>query len=197
MQFELDPLPYEQNALEPHISARTLEFHYGKHHQGYMTKLKNAVEGTPDADKDLVSLIRQAEDQNVFNNAAQVWNHTFQWNSMHPDGGGDPPAALKKELEKHFETVDEFKKTFAGAAKGRFGSGWAWLVKAADGSLQVKSTLNADTPLAGNDIPLLTLDVWEHAYYLDWQNDRPGYVEAFVEHLINWNFIEANLERGA
>lgn len=197
MQFELDPLPYPKDALQPHISARTLTVHYEKHHQGYLNKLQKAIQDTAEAEKDLETIIKLTDDQKVFNNAAQVWNHTFFWNSMSPSGGGEPPAPLKKELEQHFGSVDNFKSEFAAAANGQFGSGWAWLVRTKDGRLEVCNTLNANTPLVGADTPLCTLDVWEHAYYLDWQNDRASFVDSYLQHLVNWDFIGANLERAS
>lgn len=194
MKFELEPLPYAMNALEPHISARTLEFHYGKHHQAYMDKLKGLLEDDPRADKSLEEIIGQSSG-GIFNNAAQVWNHTFYWNSMRPDGGGDPGTALTGRLSDSFGSVQTFKDRFAEAARTAFGSGWAWLVSTPDKQLDIMVTANADTPLCYRTQPLLCIDVWEHAYYLDYQNRRPDYVDAFMAHLVNWEFAEQNLQR--
>jgi len=193
VNFELPALPYEKNALEPHISARTLDFHYDKHHRGYMTKLKNAIEGKPEADKSLEQLVQTAEG-GVFNNAAQVWNHTFYWNSMAPDGGGKPEGKLLERIEKDFHSHEDFAQQFAEVAKGEFGSGWAWLVEDGD-RLRVLSTHDADNPLRHGMKPLLTIDVWEHAYYLDFQNDRASYVQGVIDHLLDWRFAQA-LEAG-
>ncbi len=195
MKFELDPLPYALDALEPHISARTLDFHYNKHHRGYMSKLESALEGKPAAEKSLEEIMLDSSGS-LFNNAAQVWNHTFYWNSMSPDGGAEPSAAMAELLERHFGGLSAFKQEFASVATGEFGSGWAWLVKTAEGTLEILSTHDAENPLRRNLTPLLTLDVWEHAYYLDYQNDRSQYVAAFLDHLIDWSFAEANLESG-
>jgi len=194
VNFELPALPYEKNALEPHISARTLDFHYDKHHRGYMTKLKNAIEGKPEADKSLEQLVQTAEG-GVFNNAAQVWNHTFYWNSMAPDGGGKPEGKLLERIEKDFHSHEDFAQQFAEVAKGEFGSGWAWLVEDGD-RLRVLSTHDADNPLRHGMKPLLTIDVWEHAYYLDFQNDRASYVQGVIDHLLDWRFAARNLESG-
>ncbi|MDN5925177.1 MAG: superoxide dismutase [Fe] [Xanthomonadales bacterium] len=186
MAFELPPLPYERNALEPHISAETLDYHYGKHHQAYVNKLNAAIEGTEFADMDLVAIIKKASG-GLFNNAAQTWNHTFYWNSMSPNGGGDPSGKLADAINKAFGSIDAFREEFGKVAGGTFGSGWAWLVQRADGSLGIVSTSNAATPITGSDRPLLTCDVWEHAYYIDYRNARPKYVEAFWN-LVNWDF---------
>ncbi len=194
MKFELDPLPYEMNALEPHISARTLEFHYGKHHQTYLDKLQGLIKDDPLADQSLEEIIRHSSG-GVFNNAAQVWNHSFYWNSMAPDGGGEPEGELARLISSEFGSIDDFKEKFSTAAKGAFGSGWAWLVVTPDKRLQIVTTSNADNPLCQDHTPLLTLDVWEHAYYLDYQNKRPDYVQAFLEHLVNWQFAQENLEK--
>lgn len=187
MAFELPDLPYAKDALEPHVSARTLEFHHGKHHKAYVDKLNGLLEGTPDAKKTLEDIILTSAG-GVFNNAAQVWNHTFYWNCMSPQGGGAPDGDLAAAIEKSFGSFAEFKEEFSAAGANRFGSGWAWLVM--EGSdLKVTSTLNADLPVKHGQIALLTMDVWEHAYYLDYQNARPKYIEAFVENLINWDFV--------
>ncbi len=192
MKFELPPLPYATNALEPHISERTLEFHYGKHHQDYMIKLKSGIEGTPDEQKTLEQLI-QTCGGSIFNNAAQVWNHTFYWNSMSPDGGGMPSGSLAIQIESDFRSLDNFIERFSAAAIGEFGSGWAWLIKRPDGHLDVINSSDAENPLQRGLRPLLTIDVWEHAYYLDYQNERGKYIQAFVKELINWDFAARNL----
>jgi Fe-Mn family superoxide dismutase len=192
MKFELPPLPYDTRALEPHISERTLEFHYGKHHQSYMTKLKAAIEGTSDEQKTLEQLI-QSSAGSIFNNAAQVWNHTFYWNSMSPDGGGKPAGSIAGFIERDFRSTDNLIEKLSAAATGQFGSGWAWLVQRPDGRLDVTSTADAENPLQHGLRPLLTIDVWEHAYYLDYQNERGKYVQAFVSELINWDFAGRNL----
>ena len=193
MKFELHPLPYDKDALEPHISARTLEFHYNKHHQGYLDKLQNKIGDTPDADKPLEEIIKITEDPKVFNLGAQVWNHNFYWHSLSPDGG-QPSKRLVKLLNDNFGSVEAFKKQLASAANGQFGSGWAWLIGRDNGKLEIEATANADNPVKSGDVPLLTIDVWEHAYYLDYQHERPRYVDAFLEELINWRFIDQNLE---
>jgi Fe-Mn family superoxide dismutase len=191
----LPPLPYAENALEPVISANTIGFHYGKHHKGYSNKLNKLVAGTEYADLPLEKIIAatagRSDKAAVFNNAAQLWNHTFYWKSMRSKGGGEPPAALKQKLEASFGSVDEFKKEFASAATSQFGSGWAWLVLAGD-KLKVVKTANADVPLTAGMKPLLTVDVWEHAYYLDYQNRRADYVNAVLNKLINWEFALQN-----
>jgi Fe-Mn family superoxide dismutase len=191
MAIELPPLPYEKNALEPHISAETLDFHYGKHHQGYVNKLNAAIEGSEFADMALEDIIKKASG-GMFNNAAQVWNHTFYWNSLSPNGGGDPSGKLADALTKTFGSVDSFREQFGTAAAGNFGSGWTWLVQRPDGSLAIVNTSNAATPVTGDDKPLLTIDVWEHAYYIDYRNARPKYIEAFWN-LVNWDFAAANM----
>ena len=177
MTFELPPLPYKEDALEPHISARTLSFHYGKHHQAYVTNLNNLIQGTDLVDKSLEEIIRltaKKDDQvGIFNNAAQVWNHTFYWHSMTPKGGGEPKGSLSTQISKDFGSFDEFANLFKQAGLGQFGSGWAWLILDKEGTLKVKKTSNADLPLVHGEHALLTCDVWEHAYYLDYQNRRP------------------------
>ena len=198
MSFDLPDLPYPLDALEPHISAHTLEFHYGKHHRGYVDELNKAIQGTDYEGRTLEDVVirsSKSSDTKVFNNAAQAWNHAFLWNSMSPNGGGKPGGDLKKLLEDSFEDIDHFNKNFKQAAIGQFGSGWAWLVQKGNGSLEILSTANADTPLTGNSKPLLVLDVWEHAYYLDYQNERGVYVDTFLNHLANWEFAARNLER--
>ncbi|MFU8878325.1 MAG: superoxide dismutase, partial [Wenzhouxiangellaceae bacterium] len=174
MSFTLPDLPYEKNALEPHISAETLEYHYGKHHQTYVDKLNGMVEGTADADKSLEDIVHSASG-GLFNNAAQVWNHTFYWNCLSPNGGGDPSGALADAITRDFGSVDNFREKFSESAVGNFGSGWTWLVQNTDGSLAIVNTDDAETPLTGNAKPLLTCDVWEHAYYIDYRNARPKY----------------------
>ncbi|PKQ01320.1 MAG: superoxide dismutase [Fe] [Alphaproteobacteria bacterium HGW-Alphaproteobacteria-12] len=198
--LELPPLPYEKNALEPHISAETLSFHYGKHHKGYVDKANSMIEGTELADLELVPLIRKvAKDEGkkgLFNNAAQVWNHDFYWRSMAPKGGGQPSGALADRIAQDFGSFDKFKEAFKQAATGQFGSGYCWLVLGEDGKLKVYGTANAETPIADTkDTPLLTTDVWEHSYYLDYRNRRPDYIDAFLDHLVNWEFAEANFEK--
>lgn len=191
MAIELPKLPYEMNALEPHISAETLEYHYGKHHQGYVNKLNGMLDGSEFAGKPLEDIIQGASG-GMFNNAAQIWNHTFYWNSLSPNGGGDPSGKLADALTKAFGSVDAFREEFSTAAGGNFGSGWTWLVQRPDGSLAIVNTSNAATPITGKDKPLLTIDVWEHAYYIDYRNARPKYVEAFWN-LVNWEFAAANM----
>lgn len=198
--FELPPLPYARDALAPHVSGETLSFHHGKHHKAYVDKANELVEGTDLEGLDLVALIRKvagdASKKTLFNNAAQIWNHDFYWHSMSPKGGGKPKGALAEKIEKDFGGYDKFAKTFKETAAGQFGSGYCWLVVGPDGKLKVYSTANAETPIAGTkDVPLLTTDVWEHTYYLDYQNKRPDYLEAFLKHLINWEFAEANFEK--
>jgi Fe-Mn family superoxide dismutase len=193
VKFEVPPLPYAKSALAPHISARTLEFHYEKHHKGYMQKLRKIVEGKPEERSSLVDLIRSA-DGALFNNAAQVWNHTFYWRSMRPNGGGSPTGELRSVLERAFGSVDAFKRELAEAANGEFGSGWAWLVKDQQGKLRVQNSSDAQNPIQRGLLPLCTIDVWEHAYYLDVQNERSVYVQRFLDHLIHWDFIAENLQ---
>lgn len=195
MKFELPPLPYPKSALAPHVSARTLEFHYEKHHRGYLEKLEKAIGGTPQAEQSLVEIVRTS-DGTVFNLAAQVWNHTFYWDSMSPAGGGRPSDAFVAALERDLGGVGEFKKRFAEAASGEFGSGWAWLVLGPGDGLRVIATHDAENPLRTSAVPLLTIDVWEHAYYLDYQHDRARYVGAYLDHVVNWAFAEENWARG-
>jgi len=198
MSFELPPLPYAKTALEPHMSERTFDFHYGKHHQAYVTNLNNLVKDTPLASQTLEQIIvATAKDETkagVFNNAAQVWNHTFFWHSMKPGGGGAPTGKLADLLTKTFGSLDAFKEQFKAAAVSQFGSGWAWLVLD-KGELKITKTANAVTPVATGQTPLLTVDVWEHAYYLDYQNRRPDFVQTFLDKLVNWDFVAANLAK--
>ncbi len=191
MAFKLPELPYAQDALAPHISAETLEYHYGKHHQTYVTNLNKLVEGTPNAEKSLEELIKTTEG-GIFNNAAQVWNPTFYWYCLSPKGGGEPKGKLGDLIKSSFGSFQSFKEKFTDAALTQFGSGWAWLVKKPDGSLGIEKTSNAGCPLTSNMKPLLTCDVWEHAYYVDYRNARAKYVEAFWN-LVNWDFVEKQL----
>ncbi len=190
MAIELPTLPYAMNALHPHISQETLEFHYGKHHASYVTKLNAAIKGTPMDDMSLEEIVRSA-DGGVFNNAAQVWNHTFYWNSLSPAGGGAPTGVLLDAINQHFGSFAQFQEAFTQAAGSLFGSGWTWLVKNADGSLSIEQTHNAETPLTSDKTPLLTCDVWEHAYYIDYRNARPDYLDAFWR-VVNWDFATQN-----
>ena len=191
----LPPLPYAENALEPVITGKTMGFHYGKHHKGYVDNLNKLIAGTEYADLPLEKIITgtagRPEKTAIFNNAAQIWNHTFYWKSMKPKGGGEPPAALKQKIEASFDSVDACKKEIASVAVSQFGSGWAWLV-IESGKLKVIKTANADSPLTTGMKPLLTIDVWEHAYYLDYQNRRADYVNAVLDKLINWEFALQN-----
>ncbi len=187
MAFELPELAYPLNGLEPHISAETLEYHYGKHHQTYVNNLNNLVPDTEFESMSLEDIVKKSSG-GIFNNAAQIWNHSFYWNCLNPNGGGEPKGALADAINRTFGSFAEFKDEFSKAAITTFGSGWAWLVKNTDGSLAVVSTSNADTPLCGDAKPLMTCDVWEHAYYIDYRNARPKYVEAFWS-LVNWDFI--------
>ncbi len=193
MPFALPELNYSKDALAPHISAETIEYHYGKHHRTYVDKLNAAIEGTPDAEKSLEDIIRSSSG-GIFNNAAQVWNHTFYWNSLAPNGGGEPTGELAQAITKQWGNYQAFKEAFTTAALGQFGSGWAWLVKKADGTLAITTTSNAETPLTQKgQTALLTCDVWEHAYYVDYRNARPKYMEAFWS-LVNWDFAAKNFK---
>ena len=191
MPFELPPLPYAQDALAPHISAETLEYHYGKHHQTYVTNLNKLVEGTEFENASHEDVILKS-DGGLFNNSAQVWNHTFYWNSMTPDGGGAPQGAVADAIDSAFGSYDEFRAKFAEAATTQFGSGWAWLVDSGSG-LEIMKTGNADLPLKHGAKALLTIDVWEHAYYIDFRNARPNYINTFLDSLVNWDFVAENL----
>ena len=192
MAFTLPPLPYDKTALAPHISGETLDYHYGKHHQAYVTNLNKLVEGKPEASKSLEEVILSSEG-GVFNNAAQIWNHTFYWHSMKPNGGGQPSGDLADAIARDFGSFDKFAEAFSNAAATQFGSGWAWLVLGKDKKLAVVKTPNADLPLKHGQKALLTIDVWEHAYYIDFRNQRPKYIETFLKHLANWDFALANL----
>jgi len=190
--IELPALPYDRTALEPHVSGETIDFHYGKHHKAYVDNLNKMIEGTEFADMALEQIIRKAQGA-MFNNAAQVWNHTFYWNCLKPNGGGEPTGKLAEAITAGFGDFAKFKEQFSDTAIKTFGSGWGWLVQRTDGSLALASTPNAATPLTGEDTPLLTCDVWEHAYYIDYRNARPKYVEAFWN-LVNWDFVAANMK---
>ncbi len=193
MEHKLPDLPYAMGALAPHISEETLEFHYGKHHQTYVTNLNNMLGGTKFEKASLEEIIKDS-DGGMFNNAAQIWNHTFYWNSLSPNGGGAPTGDVLNAIEKSFGSLDAFKEKFSATAIGAFGSGWGWLVKKADGSLDCVNTIGAGTPLTDAGMtPLLTCDVWEHAYYIDYRNARPAYVDAFWN-LVNWEFVAKNLD---
>lgn len=193
MNFEVAPLPYGKDALEPALSSKTLEFHYEKHHKGYMTKLKAALEGTPEASKSLEEVVKTSSGA-IFNNAAQVYNHTFFWDGMKPGGGGAPPAGdVADLLNRDFGGWDKFREEFIKAGMGQFGSGWAWLV-VEGGKGKIVATPNAGTPLTTPAKPLLTADVWEHAYYLDYQNRRDTFLEVFTDKLVNWEFVAKNLK---
>ncbi|MBD2858822.1 superoxide dismutase [Fe] [Spongiibacter sp. KMU-158] len=191
MAFELPALPYDKSALEPHISAETLDFHHGKHHNAYLVKLNELVPGSEFEGKTLEEIIKTSSGV-LFNQAAQVWNHTFYWNSLSPNGGGAPAGDLAAAIDSAFGSFEEFKTAFNAKAVGNFGSGWTWLVKNSDGSLEIVNTDDADTPIARDgQTPLFTADVWEHAYYIDYRNARPKYLEAFWN-LVNWEFAAAN-----
>ncbi len=193
MPFELPPLPYDKNALSPHVSAETLEYHHGKHHNTYVVNLNKLVEGKPEASKSLEQIILSS-DGGLFNNAAQVWNHTFFWSCMKPGGGGQPQGELAAAITRDFGSFEKFKEEFTNAALTQFGSGWAWLV-AEGGKLKVTKTPNADLPMKHGQTALLTLDVWEHAYYIDYRNARAKWVEVFLANLVNWDFVAKNLSQ--
>jgi Fe-Mn family superoxide dismutase len=192
MAFELPPLPYAKDALQPHISQETLEYHYGKHHNAYVVKLNSLLEGKPEANKSLEEVIKTSSG-GVFNNAAQIWNHTFYWHCLSPNGGGEPKGAVAEAINKRFGSFADFKAKFTDSAINNFGSSWTWLVKKADGSLAIVNTSNAGTPITEVGLtPILTVDLWEHAYYIDYRNLRPKYMEAFWA-LVNWDFVNNNL----
>jgi Fe-Mn family superoxide dismutase len=198
MAIQLPNLPYAENALEPHYSAKTISFHYGKHHKAYVDNLNKLAAGTPLEGKTLEQIVMASAGDSsrvgMFNNAAQVWNHTFFWNCMKPSGGGRPKGELAQRIDQAFGSYEKFAEQFKAAAVGRFGSGWGWLV-VDGGTLKIVSTANADTPMASKQAALLTVDVWEHAYYLDYQNRRPDFVQAFLDHLVNWDFVAGNLAK--
>ncbi|MET0402497.1 MAG: superoxide dismutase [Cystobacter sp.] len=192
MPFTLPELPYAKDALAPHISAETLEYHHGKHHAAYVTNLNKLLDGKPEANKSLEEVILSS-DGGVFNNAAQVWNHTFYWNCMKPNGGGQPTGDLADAITRDFGSYEKFKEQFAAAAATQFGSGWAWLVLEKD-KLSITKTGNADLPMKHGQKALLTIDVWEHAYYIDFRNARPKYIDTFLANLVNWDFVTQNLK---
>jgi Fe-Mn family superoxide dismutase len=194
MAFSLPPLPYDKNALAPHISAETLEFHHGKHHQAYVTNLNKLLEGKPEEKKSLEEIVLSSE-AGIFNNAAQIWNHTFYWHSMKPNGGGEPKGDLADAIKRDFGSFEKFSQAFSDAGATQFGSGWAWLVVGADKKLVVTKTPNADLPMKHGQRALLTMDVWEHAYYIDYRNGRPKYIETFLKHLANWDYALENLKK--
>jgi Fe-Mn family superoxide dismutase len=195
MKHELPPLPYPKNALEPHMSRETLEFHHDKHHANYVNKLNELIQGTEFENASLEDIVKRSSGA-VFNNAAQTWNHSFFWNCLSPKGGGEAPGEIGRQIASSFGSFNDFKTKFSQAAEGQFGSGWAWLCRGADGKLSVRSTGNADTPLKSGDTPLLTCDVWEHAYYIDYRNSRKDFVAAFWN-LVNWEFVEKNCTQDA
>lgn len=194
MAFELPDLPYARDALAPTISEDTMNYHYGKHHQAYVNKLNDGIKGTEYEGMSLEEIIKKS-DGGLFNNAAQVWNHTFYWHSMTPNGGGKPSGKIAEMIDRDFGSYDDFVEAFKNKGGGQFGSGWAWLVQKSDGTLDVTNTPNAHTPVEDDDLtPILTMDVWEHAYYLDYQNSRPNYMNSFLDKLVNWDFAESNLK---
>jgi superoxide dismutase, Fe-Mn family len=195
MAFELPPLPWAEDALEPACSARTISFHYGKHHRTYVDTLNKLTEGTDKAGMSLEEVVKSADPGPLFNNAAQVWNHTFLWKSIKPGGGGAPSGELGDKISAAFGSYEQFAEAFKAAGVGRFGSGWVWLVKDGD-DLKVVATPNAETPLTTAATPLLTCDVWEHAYYLDYQNRRPDWLQAFLDSIVNWDFAAENWRKG-
>ena len=192
MEHTLPALPYAKDALAPHISAETLEFHHDKHHQAYVTNLNNLIKGTEYENLDLEAIVKKAPAGGVYNNSAQVWNHTFFWNCMKPNGGGEPSGALADAIKAKWGSYDDFKKAFQASAVGNFGSGWTWLVKKADGSVDIVNMGAAGTPLTTGDTALLCIDVWEHAYYIDYRNRRPDFVATFLDKLVNWDFAAKN-----
>ncbi|MGL5196426.1 MAG: superoxide dismutase [Chroococcales cyanobacterium] len=200
MTYELPPLPFDYTALEPHVSKSTLEFHHDKHHAAYVNKYNDMVKGAGMESKSIEEVIKatynDASKAGLFNNAAQAWNHTFYWNCIKPSGGGKPSGALADKIAADFGSFDKFKEEFASAAATQFGSGWAWLVLD-KGTLKVAKTSNAENPIAMGLTPLLTIDVWEHAYYLDYQNKRPDYIETFISSLINWDFVAEQMKKAA
>lgn len=194
MHHSLPPLPYSRDALEPYMSAETLEFHYEKHHQAYVTNLNKLIKNTEFENSDLIEIVKNSSAA-IFNNAAQVWNHSFFWQCMKPNGGGEPTGELAAAIQKKWNSYADFKMAFAASAAANFGSGWTWLVKKEDGAIDIINTSNAQTPLTTRDIPLLTLDVWEHAYYIDYRNQRPKFIDAFLSNLVNWDFVAQNFSQ--
>jgi Fe-Mn family superoxide dismutase len=192
MSFSLPELPYAKDALAPHMSAETFDYHYGKHHAAYVSKLNAAIEGTDNAGKSLEDIIKSAEG-GLFNNAAQTWNHSFFWNCLKPNGGGEPTGDLLAAINRDFGSFDEFKKQFSATAAAQFGSGWGWLVSEG-GKLKVTSTANADLPMKHGQTALFTIDVWEHAYYIDYRNARPKFIESVLDNLANWDFVGEQLK---
>ena len=192
MEHTLPALPYAKDALAPHISAETLEFHHGKHHQAYVTNLNNLIKGTDYENLDLEAIVKKAPAGGIYNNSAQVWNHSFFWNCMKPQGGGEPSGALADAIKAKWGSYDDFKKAFQASAVGNFGSAWTWLVKKADGSVDIVNMGAAGTPLTTGDTALLCIDVWEHAYYIDYRNRRPDFVATFLDKLVNWDFAAKN-----
>ncbi len=190
MAFELPPLPFAKDALVPHISEETLEYHYGKHHQAYVTNLNKLIAGTERENQSLEEIVKNSSD-GIFNNAAQVWNHTFYWNCLSPNGGGEPGGALEAAIKARWGSFEQFKQAYSADCVGNFGSGWTWLVKTTDGGLEIVKTSNAGCPITEDLQPLMTCDVWEHAYYIDYRNARPAYVAAFWD-LVNWEFVQRN-----
>ena len=192
MAIELPALPYARDALAPHISAETIDYHYGKHHQTYVTNLNNLIKGTEFENLDLLAIIKKSQG-GMFNNAAQIWNHTFYWNGLSPKGGGEPKGAMADAINKAFGNFADFQKKFTDTTVNMFGSAWGWLVKKSDGSLDIVGTKDAGNPMTDKHKPLLTCDIWEHAYYIDYRNARPKYMESFWK-LVNWDFVEKNLK---
>ena len=192
MEHQLPQLPYAKDALAPHMSAETFDYHYAKHHQAYVTNLNNLIKGTEYENLDLEAIIKKAPAGGIYNNSAQVWNHTFFWNCMKPNGGGAPGGALAAAINAKWGSLEAFKTAFQTSAVGNFGSGWTWLVKKADGSVDIVNMGAAGTPLTTGDKALLCVDVWEHAYYIDYRNMRPKFVETYLASLVNWSFAEAN-----
>ena len=195
MQHQLPDLPYAANALEPHISAETLDFHHGKHHQTYVTKLNELSAGTEYADLPLEEVIKRASG-GTFNNAAQIWNHSFYWNCLSPTGGGAPTGKIAEAIDASWGSFDKFKEELTQSAATNFGSGWTWLVKNEQGELEILNTSDAGNPLTEGKAPILTIDVWEHAYYIDYRNARPKFIESVMDHLVNWDFVAENLKKG-
>ena len=192
MEHQLPPLPYATDALAPHMSRETFEYHYAKHHNAYVVNLNNLIKGTPFESSSLEDIVKKAPAGGIYNNAAQVWNHTFFWHCMKPAGGGSPGGALGEAIQKKWGSHEEFRKAFQASAVGNFGSGWTWLVKKADGTVDIVNMGPAGTPLTTGDKALLCIDVWEHAYYIDYRNLRPKFVETFLAHLVNWDFAQSN-----
>ena len=194
MDLTLPPLPYAPDALEPWLSAESFDFHHGRHHQTYVTNLNRLIQGTEFHDRPLEQIVRESRGP-IFNNAAQIWNHTFYWNSLSPRGGGSPEGPLLRAIEREFGSIAGFREAFVRKATANFGAGWTWLVRRRAGGVAIVNTSNAETPLVSANRPLLTIDLWEHAYYIDYRNARQRFVEAFLDHLVNWRFAQANFEQ--